>query len=265
MALFSGGRYLRALLQGAGGFGHDFWERDPSPVRPYSVTRHPSDWRESRSDDLGDPRSTRPRSRTRSESNISKVNPGLQFFNFPGEEDGEDIKLEFKKRITEAEILLTYGEKEEIITEAKTIFEFMVEIVEELDKVMGIDEDDLEAERRATTSKSSSESFHVTQEPLPRKVRTPSEVSGQKDSALLELLVTAPMAKNVEATPKNTEGSSHEQSEKDVHLVHNCNPVSLAPAVSNNPWEFIRVRIMARTYVLSAVAVVVVFLLWCLY
>ena len=61
--------------------------------------------------------------------------PGLQFFNFAGDEDGEGIKLEFKKRFKEVEALLTSGEKEDIITEAEYIFKFMVEIVNELDVI----------------------------------------------------------------------------------------------------------------------------------
>lgn len=265
MALFSGGRYLRALLQGAGGFGHDFWERDPSPVRPYSFTTHLSDRRESRSFELGDPRSTRPRSRPRSEGSNSTVTPGLQFFNFPGEVDGEDIKVEFKKRITEVEISLTDNEKEEIISEAEIIFEFMVEIVEELDKAMGKNEDDSEAKRKATTPKTSNDGSYVKQERRPRKVGSSRDACVKEDSVLLDLLVTAPRAKNMEATSKNAEGPSDEQSEKDVHHLHNYKRLALSPVISKNPQDVCRVRIMAHRYVLSAVAMVAVLLLWCLY
>ena len=60
----------------------------------------------------------------------------MQFFNFAGDEDGEDIKLEFKKIIMEAEILRTSGEKEDIITEAEYIFKSIVETVRELHSVV---------------------------------------------------------------------------------------------------------------------------------
>jgi len=91
MALFSGGRYLRAFLKEAGGTGVDFWTRDPSPVRPYSITRDASPRRGSISGTTGLAAvrpSVRPRSRTRSrsESVASKMVPGMSFFNFGGEE-----------------------------------------------------------------------------------------------------------------------------------------------------------------------------------
>jgi heme oxygenase len=146
MALFSGGRYLRASLKEAGGTGVDFWTRDPSPVRPYSATQDASPRRGSISWTI-DPTTVRPSTRSRSrrrsssESVTSKMVPGMSFFNFVGEEDGEDIKREFKKRITEAEVLLTPGEKEDIVTEAGHIFKFMVSMVAELDAVMGTKED----------------------------------------------------------------------------------------------------------------------------
>lgn len=147
MAIFSGGRYLRASLKEAGG-STDFWTRDASPVRPYSVTRDISEERRKSSAHNTPPEPTRrARSRTRSDSAAAGMVPGLSFFNFVGDEDGEDLKLEFKKRIAEAEVLLTEGEKQDIIQEAQDIFRFMVEMVDELDNVMGTSEEDLQANR----------------------------------------------------------------------------------------------------------------------
>jgi hypothetical protein len=58
-----------------------------------------------------------------------------QFFHFPGLEDGEDIKREFKKRVVEIDLLLSDTEKDEIVEEAQHIFVFMVGIVGDLDAV----------------------------------------------------------------------------------------------------------------------------------
>jgi hypothetical protein len=70
--------------------------------------------------------------------------PGLQFFHFLADADGEDIKVELEKRITETEILLTPGEKEDIITEAEESFKFMIKMVGELDSVLETNEDDIQ-------------------------------------------------------------------------------------------------------------------------
>ncbi|PVH89961.1 heme oxygenase-like protein [Cadophora sp. DSE1049] len=159
MALFSGGRYLRAALIEAGGQGDTFWSRESSPVRPYSID-----------DSAVPPRSTsRPNPRT-SPSSTSETNtaptrtqstaktfnprlpppepnakplPGLSFFSFPGDSDGEDLKTLFKSRIAEAEILLTAGEKDDIVLEAQHIFTYMLQLVDQLDAVLGTTDFDL--------------------------------------------------------------------------------------------------------------------------
>lgn len=142
MAMFSGGRYLRASLKEAGGIGPNFWERDPSPIRPYSITRPNTSRRGSKSEniDVHDNENTlrsSARSRSRSDNDAATLVPGMEFFNFAGDSDGEDIKTLFKARIIEAEVLLSAGEKEDIITEAQHIFSFMISLVDHLDTVMG--------------------------------------------------------------------------------------------------------------------------------
>lgn len=144
MALFSGGRFLRLSLYAV---GPDFWAQssvtEPFADRPNLffggkavsetkiLTNHGR--KVSSSDNLYIPSvSSHLRKFSRShDSSHSPSSPsvGLQFLNFIGEEDGEDIKLEFKRRIVEAEILLTPGEKDDIVQEAQDIFEFMVALV----------------------------------------------------------------------------------------------------------------------------------------
>jgi heme oxygenase len=137
MALFSGGRYLRAALVEAGGERAGFWKLDPSPASScpiFGKSTHPWRSNQSKLDEHAVSRSFI--SASRSENDLSRTMPGLQFFHFPGDEDGEDIKVEFKKRFVEAEALLSCGEKENIIVEAKRIFSFMVEVVLDLDKLV---------------------------------------------------------------------------------------------------------------------------------
>jgi hypothetical protein len=130
MALFSGGRFIRASLQRA---GSGFWANTATRAR------HPS---ESHSDASEDESAEQASINTSSKSsrNRPETGYGLQLFGFDGERDGEDIKLEFKKRIEDIEILLTIEEKEDIIQESQLLFDFMIAIVLDLDKtVEGVD------------------------------------------------------------------------------------------------------------------------------
>ncbi|EUC51010.1 hypothetical protein COCMIDRAFT_80432 [Bipolaris oryzae ATCC 44560] len=64
---------------------------------------------------------------------------GLSFWHFPGPHDGEDIKSEFKLRLSAAETLFTPDERIDIIEEAKQIFKQCAELVDELDDLIGTD------------------------------------------------------------------------------------------------------------------------------
>ncbi|KAH6649088.1 hypothetical protein BKA67DRAFT_380496 [Truncatella angustata] len=103
MALFSGGRFIRASLSRV---DLSFW---------YAISMVSGARRES-------------------------VMIPLQFFTFTSPNDGDDIKLAFKKRLAESEMLLTREEQDDVITEAQRIFEFMIEVVGELDEICGMDD-----------------------------------------------------------------------------------------------------------------------------
>ena len=118
MAIFSGGRYLRASLQDA---GEGFWTGETANLStegsgPADQAAHEDTPK--KYGRRGDP---------------NNVMPGLSFFHFPGEEDGEDIKLEFKRRYAELEVLLSDAERDDVVREAHIIFESMGAIVKELD------------------------------------------------------------------------------------------------------------------------------------
>ncbi|KAM3083649.1 hypothetical protein ACMFMG_002235 [Clarireedia jacksonii] len=179
MALFSGGRYLRASLKTAGGF-EDFWNRDPSPVRPYSVTREAQNFTPPSTAAADEELRSSARQQTRSNCHQMMKKQGLSFFDFVGGEDGEDIKREFKKRIAEAEVLLTEAEKADVIKEAQEIFSFMVMIVSDLDSVCGTTNEDLETVKATQLTR-----LHKEHKPLNRSrssiALTQERLSGTRD------------------------------------------------------------------------------------
>ncbi|EMD90783.1 hypothetical protein COCHEDRAFT_1226159 [Bipolaris maydis C5] len=105
MAIFSGGRWIR------GGLLHappSFW--------PTTATGS----QEEKADQFPDLKSQ-----------------GLSFWHFPGPHDGEDIKAQFKLRLSAAETLFTPDERIDMIEEAKEIFKQCAELVDELDEMIG--------------------------------------------------------------------------------------------------------------------------------
>ncbi|KAK2627196.1 hypothetical protein QTJ16_003162 [Diplocarpon rosae] len=216
MALFSGGRYLRAALKEAGGQGNSFWDRDSAPVQPYRID-----------DSIIPPRA---KSRVTPQSALgtapthaqpsndiparpSKPVAGLQFFNFIGNQDGEDIKSEFKKRIAEAEVLLTSGEQDDIVIEAQHIFSYMIQLVNQLDAVVGTSDDDLETSASAARGRplnASRDSVSVAKERIGRHIvereQDERRDQGEEDSTAQTLkdnkflsVVAGPLAKVIES------------------------------------------------------------------
>jgi heme oxygenase len=142
MALFSGGRILRGVLQAASGIGRLFWERELSPIRPLNSFDGPRHQLRSDASSLAEKNRM---GRSRSRSLLEEAGDGLGFFSFPGTEDGEDIKTEFKKRYAEIEVRLTEEEKADTVEEALHIFKFMLGIIDDLDNIVGTSEQDMEA------------------------------------------------------------------------------------------------------------------------
>ncbi|KAH7132200.1 hypothetical protein B0J11DRAFT_219812 [Dendryphion nanum] len=107
MAVFSGGRWIRAQLAAS---GDEFW-------------------RTATSDD----------SKGEKDAFVPLAERGLSLWSFDGEHDGEDIKAEFKKRLAAVEDFFTDDERIDVIEEAKNIFMFSAGLVEELDTKVGTD------------------------------------------------------------------------------------------------------------------------------
>jgi heme oxygenase len=148
MALFSGGRYLRASVRNGG--TDDFWLRS-SLSQPPSANQAPqiviNPFAAEEKNLL--PRLSPPRLAPLDPEPLLKARVATvhQFFNFPGVEDGEDIRKEFKSRFAEMEMILSDREKEEIVEEAQHIFNFMVGVVGDLDTVCNTKLEQGKAER----------------------------------------------------------------------------------------------------------------------
>ncbi|KAB5550964.1 hypothetical protein GE09DRAFT_156627 [Coniochaeta sp. 2T2.1] len=106
MALFSGGRFIRATLESAGTQEEGFWTSASS---------------------------------SSGMSNAKKVkvpvHGPLDFFHFPTPQDGEDLKHEFKARLADVGRLLTAEERGHIVQEAVCIFENLILVINQLDDV----------------------------------------------------------------------------------------------------------------------------------
>jgi heme oxygenase len=100
MAVFSGGRWIRAQLVEA---GDEFWTAG------------------------------------KSDADVPLSDRGLSFWNFEGTEDGEDIKAEFRARLAEGEVLFSKEQREDVVQEAKEIFGLCESVVVELDEKLGTD------------------------------------------------------------------------------------------------------------------------------
>ncbi|MCJ1247789.1 heme oxygenase [Trapelia coarctata] len=61
---------------------------------------------------------------------------GLSFWHFPGDNDGEEIKAEFKARLADVEGLLTTEQQEDIVDEACMIFDHCELLAKELDETL---------------------------------------------------------------------------------------------------------------------------------
>ncbi|KAI9793886.1 MAG: heme oxygenase [Peltula sp. TS41687] len=128
MALFSGGRWIRAQMLGAGA---DFWATAAAAEEP-ETNPHSAVSLGTNGAGAG--------AENRRQTND---NDGLCLFSFHGSaEDGEDLKRDFKSRLATHESALTPEERRDVVLEARQIFAFCVRLVEELDSLHPTSEDD---------------------------------------------------------------------------------------------------------------------------
>jgi Heme oxygenase len=125
MAVFSGGRWIRSVLSSA---GSSFWTKLRSA-----------------DDEFSEPEELASKS-SRSSSILLAPTPavqarlerlGLSFWFFRSPTDGLDIKAEFKSRLDALESLLTDEQRQDVVEEAREIFERFEGLVSDLDERVG--------------------------------------------------------------------------------------------------------------------------------
>lgn len=205
MALFAGGRFIRATLESA---GDDFWSHLPSPIKPTSLPCQ---------------QSTRPTKRASGLSDeqlpdhdhychATHTMP-LRFFHFQTPEDGEDLKREFKQRLLDAEKMLTAREKQDIVQESVCIFENMTLLIHQLDSVCG------DPERKDSSSTTSS-LFELVDQFHPFRSRLRDSVSVAKERSARTSTLSSDGVRQVWKSWVNTSVSSPPQSEFATPIGH---------------------------------------------
>lgn len=116
MALFAGGRFIRATLEAA---GDRFWTPDNDHTNP--ETNDSSAESNNASEDVTD-------------QHTSNSIP-VSFLRFATSTDGEDLKAEFKQQLLDSEYELTGPERDDIVRESLCIFEHMIFLVEQLGSI----------------------------------------------------------------------------------------------------------------------------------
>lgn len=119
MALFAGGRFIRATLEKA---GEEFWKAVPEPIKPTMQPCESASANDSSSEQI-------------EENNHDKSLMPLQFWAFDSENDGEDLKQEYKGKLLRWESELTAEEREDILQESVSILENIGLLVGQLDAV----------------------------------------------------------------------------------------------------------------------------------
>ncbi|KAI1772935.1 hypothetical protein F4818DRAFT_453303 [Hypoxylon cercidicola] len=152
MALFSGGRFIRASLERVDA-ASAFW----TPLASASEASEPETgggpnmavamlgpWLAGQ---VGLGRSGTGANKNKNQGGGGEKQHPLAFFRFDTPTDGEDLKQTFKARLAESTTengagnLLSTQEREDVVAEARFIFESMISAVGELDEVCGTEEE----------------------------------------------------------------------------------------------------------------------------
>jgi hypothetical protein len=120
MALFAGGRHIRAALEGVA--DAQFWKTVPMVVTGGGSGGGGAATRRTAADGI-----------LAIHSSSSYDRRPFQFLRFSTPTDGEDLKADFKARLAEVETRLSWREHRDVLQEAACIFENMILLVGQLD------------------------------------------------------------------------------------------------------------------------------------
>jgi len=165
MALFSGGRWIRMVLKDA---GSEFWEgRGFEAHKQTALT-------------------------------------GFTFLTFTGSHDGEDTKAAFKQQLAVVEEVLGVQEKQDIVDEARYIFQKSIDLVHELDDLAVTVMSKLETTSLPNLSATKVEQQHrIVRESLKIEKIKHSTLSTQALQLLLAIAVFVAMLVVVDVAKRN--------------------------------------------------------------
>ncbi|KAH6611296.1 hypothetical protein Trco_001316 [Trichoderma cornu-damae] len=145
MALFAGGRFIRASFENVEG---EFWEAVPAPIKPTMQPCEPRSAATSSSPERGDDRDD-DRDDDRAPEHTSGAEPRpkaqrslpLKFWRFDTDRDGEDLKQEYKERLLRWEGELSAEERNDVVQESVSILESIGSLVGQLDAIFSDEQD----------------------------------------------------------------------------------------------------------------------------
>ncbi|KAH0498095.1 hypothetical protein TgHK011_005369 [Trichoderma gracile] len=143
MALFAGGRYLRASFEKA---GNEFWETVPGPIKPTMQPCEPRPGAAASVSPFSPLELTGDDGFGARSPHAASCDEFLQFWHFDSPEDGEDFKRDYKERLLTWEDSLTADEREDILQESAIILESIGHIVGQLDDVYSDEQGDKDSD-----------------------------------------------------------------------------------------------------------------------
>ncbi|KAL7823937.1 heme oxygenase-like protein [Trichoderma gracile] len=144
MALFAGGRYLRASFEKA---GNEFWETVPGPIKPTMQPCEPRPGAAASVSPFSPLELTGDDGFGKHYPQAASCDEFLQFWHFDSPEDGEDFKRDYKERLLTWEDSLTADEREDILQESAIILESIGHIVGQLDDVYSDEQGDKDSDK----------------------------------------------------------------------------------------------------------------------
>lgn len=129
---------------------------------------------------------------------------GFRFLTFPGSHDGEDIKAAFKQQLAVVDELLSAQEKQDIVDEARYIFQKSIDLVHELDDLAVATMNKLETTQpRNVATKKVEQKHRIVRESLKIEKIKHSTLATQALQLLLAIAVFVAMLVVVDVAKRN--------------------------------------------------------------
>ncbi|KAJ4863850.1 heme oxygenase domain-containing protein [Trichoderma breve] len=206
MALFAGGRFIRASFEKA---GDEFWETVPMPIKPAMEPCRPKSTAPSPLEPAYDLAEAHQQSQT-----------PLQFWRFNTAEDGEDLKRDYKQVLLKWEGELSPWEREDIVRESAIIMENIESIVGHLDSIFA---EGQEEEPSIQIPKRPSLADRFVQTPFVARIRDSFMIARERG------VRSSLRSQSLDTT--TTEEGEHDSKGEDAHYDNVAADIELCPGV----------------------------------